>query len=245
MPRYFLEVAYKGNHYSGFQKQLNANTIQSELEKAICTLQRQQVLLTGSSRTDAGVHALQNYFHFDLDDLHHQFVYKLNAILPADIVVKRVIPVHATAHCRFDAIGREYVYKLYSRKDPFAHGFAFFYPYCLNKEAMSQAAGIVKRRKNFYAFTKTNSQVKTYSCAVKESHWTFEADEYSYTIVANRFLRGMVRLLTASMLAVGRGKLSIAAFEELFDSSSKSGFSVPSVGLYLKKVVFPEDYFEE
>src|SRR3982751_2941757 len=103
MPRYFLEVAYKGTHYSGFQVQQNANTIQSEVEKAFNTLHRQPVALTGSSRTDTGVHALQNFFHFDLDELHPQSVYKLNAILPADIAVKNIYPMAAEAHARFDA----------------------------------------------------------------------------------------------------------------------------------------------
>ena len=82
MPRYFLELAYKGTQYCGFQKQENANTIQSEVEKAFQILQGQPVTLVGSSRTDAGVHALQNYFHFDYDELHPQFLYKMNAILP-------------------------------------------------------------------------------------------------------------------------------------------------------------------
>jgi tRNA pseudouridine38-40 synthase len=107
MARYFLEVAYRGKNYSGFQSQENANTIQQEVEKAFRILQREPVSLTGSSRTDAGVHALQNFFHFDFEDiLHPQFVYKINAILPGDIVVKSVRSVADDAHCRFDAISR-------------------------------------------------------------------------------------------------------------------------------------------
>jgi tRNA pseudouridine38-40 synthase len=108
MPRYFLEVAYKGTRYSGFQIQQNASTIQSEIEKAFAVLHRKPVALTGSSRTDAGVHALQNYFHFDADAVNPQAVYKLNAILPDDIVIKSMHQMQDAAHCRFDAMSREY-----------------------------------------------------------------------------------------------------------------------------------------
>ena len=92
MSRYFLEVSYKGSRYSGFQSQKNANTIQAEVEKAFQVLQKTKVVMTGSSRTDAGVHALQNFFHFDYDDgaINPHFVYKMNAILPDDITVKNI-----------------------------------------------------------------------------------------------------------------------------------------------------------
>src|SRR5262245_58264256 len=118
MARYFLEVFYKGTNYSGFQAQHNANTIQSEIEKAFEILQREKIVLTSSSRTDAGVHALQNYFHFDTDIAllpDEVLVYKMNAILPDDIVVKKLLPVKAEAHSRFDAISREYKYFIYRR----------------------------------------------------------------------------------------------------------------------------------
>src|SRR5829696_2946314 len=110
MPRYFLELSYKGTNYRGFQVQENANTIQAEIEKAFQTLQRQPVLLTGSSRTDTGVHARQNYFHFDFEEmLHPQLVYKMNALLPRDISIRNIYLMPANAHSRFDAISREYI----------------------------------------------------------------------------------------------------------------------------------------
>src|SRR5215467_8928364 len=109
MPRYFLEVSYKGTNYSGFQIQQNANSIQGEIEKTFQVLQKVKIGLTGSSRTDAGVHALQNFFHFDFDgEINPHFLYRMNAILPEDIVVKKLIPVKPGAHCRFDATSREY-----------------------------------------------------------------------------------------------------------------------------------------
>src|SRR3954451_14439959 len=99
MHRYFLEVSYKGTSFKGFQKQPNSITIQSEVEKALHILLQQNVELTGSSRTDAGVHALQNFFHFDMElDIYPKQLYNLNAILPQDIVAKNLTPISMQAH---------------------------------------------------------------------------------------------------------------------------------------------------
>src|SRR4051812_26048720 len=124
MARYFIEVAYKGTAYAGFQVQQNANTIQAEVEKALHTYLRLAIVLTGSSRTDAGVHASQNYFQFDTDmqldeKACDKAVYHLNAILPPDISVRSIRAVAETAHCRFDAVSRSYIYTIYQFKDPF------------------------------------------------------------------------------------------------------------------------------
>lgn len=244
MARYFMEVAYKGTRYSGFQTQENAVTIQSEIEKAFHTLHRLPVDLTGSSRTDAGVHALQNFFHFDYEgDVHPQAVYKLNAILPADIVVKNIYVMGSEAHSRFDAIGREYVYKIHRFKNPFLTGASFYFPYKLNIEAMQEGAAFLATQQNFFAFSKTNTQVNTFDCTIRKSEWAQDGDTLTYTIVANRFLRGMVRLITATLLKVGRDKISMTDFRKLFQQQTKSGYSVPAHGLYLKQVHYPENYF--
>jgi tRNA pseudouridine38-40 synthase len=244
MPRYFLELAYKGTAYSGFQVQENADTIQSEVEKAFQVLQREEVKLTGSSRTDSGVHALQNFFHFDYaGNINPQFVYKMNAILPRDIVVKELYLMPAEAHCRFDAISREYVYRIHRFKDPFVQSTSYFFPYKLDFGLMEHAAAMVKEQTSFFAFCKTNTQVKNFNCRITVSQWLKEGEELIYNIEGNRFLRGMVRLLTASMLKVGRQQLSLEEFESFFHNEVKCGYSVPSTGLFLKKVAFPGNYF--
>jgi pseudouridylate synthase I len=244
MSRYFLEVTYNGSNYSGFQVQENANTIQAEIEKAFATIQREKVVMTGSSRTDAGVHALQNYFHFDYEDeLPSNLVYKLNSLLPPDIAVKNLIKMPAEAHCRFDAISRSYEYKLHQKKDPFLFHRSYYFPYKLSIELMDKACEIVKAKDDFYAFSKTNTQVKNYSCKVSVCEWTEEGGQLSFNIKANRFLRGMVRALTGSMLKLGRGKITMEQFEMMFERDEKCGFSVPGYGLYLKNVTYPENYF--
>ena len=244
MPRYFLELAYKGTKYSGFQKQKNANTIQAEVEKAFQILHSQPVELVGSSRTDAGVHALQNYFHFDYHELHPQFLYKMNAILPDDIVLKKVHAVRSDAHARFDALSRRYEYRMFQTKDPFVQGLALYYPFKIDIHLMQQAANIIKDENYFFAFCKTNTQVKNFECSIYHSDWENRKGFMVYTIEANRFLRGMVRLLTASMLQVGRKKITIDEFVCLFHANHKCGFSIPSVGLFLTHVNFRQGYSE-
>ena len=241
MPRYFLEVSYKGTAYSGFQVQDNAVTIQAEVEQAFEILQKQRVTMTGSSRTDAGVHAVQNFLHFDFaEPIHEQFIYKINAILPGDIVAKRLIPVAADAHCRFDAVSRDYKYFIYRHKDPFLRERAFYFPYKLDIDKMQQAALVVSEYEDFTSFSKRNTQVKSFNCQVLESEWYVEDDCLVYHVKANRFLRGMVRALTATMLKVGRSKLNLDEFRHIIEMKdcTKASFATPSRGLFLVSVEY-------
>jgi tRNA pseudouridine38-40 synthase len=254
MPRYFLEVAYKGTNYSGFQVQRNANSIQAEVEKAFQTLQKEKISLTGSSRTDAGVHALQNFFHFNAIlplhlskgiDREAHFVYRMNAILPEDILARRLIPVRQDAHCRFDALNREYKYFIYRHKNPFLKDRAFYFPYRLNIELMTQAAELLKSYTDFTSFSKRNTQVKTFICRIYESKWEWEEECLVFYIRGDRFLRGMVRALVATMLKVGREKISIDEFKDIIAAKdcTKASFAVPGHGLFLTAVNYAEDYF--
>jgi len=248
MSRYFLEVAYKGTNYSGFQIQQNSNSIQAEVEKAFQILQKEKITLTGSSRTDAGVHALQNFFHFDFDDeINSHFVYKMNAILPDDIVVHKLTPVTSDSHCRFDAISREYRYFIYHHKNPFLKNTAFYFPYKLNIELMHQAAEVLKGYADFTSFSKRNTQAKTFTCHIAEDKWEREKDCLVFYIKADRFLRGMVRAIVATMLKMGRGKISIDGFKNIIEEKNctKASFAVPPHGLFLIKINYPENYFSK
>ncbi len=251
MPRYFIEVFYKGTNYSGFQTQKNANSIQDEIEKAFLILQKEKVLLTGSSRTDTGVHALQNFFHFDsILPLHlwsgvegevAKFIYKINAVLPEDIVVRNIITVPPGAHCRFDALSREYKYFIYQKKQPFLKDRAYYFPYKIGIDKMQQAAEIIKGYNDFTSFSKRNTQVKSFICQVDKSEWILENEQIVYQIKANRFLRGMVRALTATMLKVGRGTISIQEFVSIIEAKdcTQASFAVPSHGLFLIAIQYP------
>lgn len=240
MSRYFVEVAYQGTGLSGFQVQKNANSVQAEVEKALSVFYRKKFELTGSSRTDKGVHALQNFFHFDSDTDISNDVYNLNSILPANIVIKRIFMVKDDAHCRFDAISREYEYYIFGDKNPFLLDRAYYYPYPLNMRLLQEAAAVVLQQHDFTSFSKRNTQVKSFQCKVFESEWMSQNDCIVYRIKANRFLRGMVKGLVGTMLLVGREKILIEEFHKIFLSADcgKVDFSVSANGLFLCKVEY-------
>lgn len=243
MTRYFIEVSYKGAAYSGFQVQENAHTVQAEVDRALSILFRDTIVSTGSSRTDAGVNALQNFLHFDTElPLHPQFLYKINAILPEDVVLKNIYRVPPDANSRFAALGRSYEYTLYTSKNPFMQDRGYFFPYKMDLDVLQEAAGIVKEYRDFTTFSKRNTQVRTFICAIEESFWTTTEERIVYNVTANRFLRGMVRGLVGTMLRVGRGKLSLDEFRKVIESRdcTNADFAVPPQGLFLMKVKYPE-----
>lgn len=243
MPRYFIEVAYDGAPFGGFQIQKNAVTIQSELTQALEIFFKKKFELTGSSRTDAGVHARQNFFHFDMAEPIPQpekSVYNLNAILPDEIAVMNFFKVNDDAHCRFDAVAREYKYQVYSYKNPFLRNTAYFFPYRIDIQKMNEAAQVLFEYTDFTSFSKKNTQVKNFNCRFQKSEWLYEGDVLIYRVAANRFLRGMVKALVGTMLRVGTGKLSVDDFKKVIESRdcSRADFSVPSKGLVLMEVKF-------
>ena len=246
--RYFLEVSYKGTNYSGFQTQKNANTVQAEIENAFHIFLKNEISLTGSSRTDAGVHAIQNFFHFDVsEEIHSDVLYNLNAILPDDIVCKNLYQVHNSAHCRFDALSREYKYYIYNKKNPFLKDYGFFYPYRLDLEKMNAAVKIIAKNTDFSPFSKANTQVKSFICNIYDCKWFMENETIVFHIKANRFLRGMVRGLTGTILKVGRNIMTLDEFKSIIDTKDAKNvsFAVPAHGLFLKAVKFPNDYFNK
>ena len=198
--------------------------------------------MTGSSRTDAGVHALQNFFHFDTEDaLPDGALYHINAILAQDIVVKQLYLVRDGDHSRFDAVSREYHYFIYQKKDPFLKDRAFYYPFPLDFTKLVSAASVLIQHTDYQAFSKRNTQAKTTTCSIIHSQWIRDKDCLVFQVIANRFLRGMVRGLVGTMLQTGRGKLSVPDFEAVIEGrdASKADFSVPAHGLFLVRVSYP------
>lgn len=246
MSRYFLEVSYLGTRYAGSQVQANAVTVQWELEKALETYLRSPVMLTGSSRTDAGVHAMQNFFHFDWEgEIAARSIYNLNALLPRDVSVNGLYVVGPDSHCRFDAVAREYEYIIYTRKDPFLADRALFYPYSIDVRVLGEVAGVLAGYRDFTSFSKRNTQSKTFECTIMESRWERRGEVMVYKVKANRFLRGMVRGLVGTMLQAGRGKIGVEEFRKIIEAKdcTKADFSVPGHGLFLMKVEYPLNYF--
>ena len=243
MARYFMELAYMGTVYSGFQLQANANTIQSELQRVLGTFYRESFELTGSSRTDAGVHARQNFFHFDSErEILPEVVYNLNAMLPADIVIRGIYPVPEGSHSRFDAVAREYAYYIYTYKNPFMTDRGWLYPFPINGTQLQQAASLLMEYTDFTSFSKRNTQVKSFICQLERSEWVREGDRLVYRVKANRFLRGMIRGLVGTMVRVGRGQLELGELREIIEAKdcTRADFATPAKGLFLEKVCYPE-----
>ncbi len=248
MSRYFLEISYKGTAYCGFQIQDTGATIQSELTTALQTVFREPFQLTGSSRTDAGVHALQNYFHCDTAlALTNRHIYSINALLPKDIAIKSITLVAPDAHARFHALNRSYRYSIYRFKDPFLVETAWLYPFPISVQLLEATAELLMEYTDFTSFSKRNSQVKTYNCQLVYSRWKEKDGLLMYEVRSNRFLRGMIRGLVATMLKVGRGTISLAEFRSIIEAKdcTRADFSAPAHGLCLMEVNYPVELLQK
>lgn len=248
MTRYFIEVMYDGTAFHGSQIQNEIPTVQLELNKAISTLLRKKIDTLGASRTDEGVHALANYYQFDVEEnLMPQFHYKLNAILPFTIAVNKIFRcVGEPINARFDATERKYRYRIYDKKNPFYQNRAFYYPFKIDRNILKDTAAIIKEYQDFETFSKRNTQAFTFLCDIKASYWEEREDQLHYIVKANRFLRGMVRGLVGTQLQVARGKISFDNFRTIIESKdcNNADFSVAGHGLYLEEIVYPEGKLE-
>ena len=246
--RYFFEISYSGTNYHGWQIQNNAVSIQQTIQDKLSLLLRADIEITGSGRTDAGVHAKQQYFHVDIDEGLdcEDFKYHINAILPFDIAVHSIRGVKENAHARFDAVSRGYIYKVVSAKDPFLVGQAYIYPKNLDIEKLNKAAKILEGKQDFESFSKVKTQVNNFNCEVFNAFWQQDGTATSFVIEANRFLRGMVRAIVGTLLQVNENKISPEEIYNILESKNRSaaGRSVPPQGLYLTSVEYPEQIFE-
>lgn len=241
--RYFLEIAYQGTNYHGWQVQHNAQSVQSVIQEKLCLLLGTSIEITGSGRTDTGVHAEQQFAHFDSEIplIASRFCYRLNAMLPKDISILNLYEVNAEAHARFDAIQRTYQYRIVTRKNPFLFRLSYFSNQRYYLDRMNQAAEILKKYEDFQTFSKVRTDVKHFKCQISEAIWKDEGDLLIFEISANRFLRGMVRAIVGTLLEVGVNKMSLHDFETVIQSKdrNKAGRAVPAEGLFLTKVQYP------
>ena len=242
--RYFLEVSYDGTAFHGSQLQGDTPTVQGTINKALSLLLRRNVETFGASRTDEGVHALGNFYHFDVDgEPNPQLKYKLNAVLPSTISINAIYTAtKENANARFDAVSRRYRYRIYSRKNPFLHQRALYYPFAIDKDLLHQTSKALFDYTNFETFSKRNTQSFTFNCKIFQSYWEEVGDELHYVVEANRFLRGMVRGLVGTQLQVARGRSTVADFHANIKAQdcTLADFSVAGHGLYLEAVNFPD-----
>ena len=261
--RYRLELSYDGTTLNGWQIQPSGKTVQGFLEAALKTLLREDVGVTGAGRTDAGVNAIGYVAHFDtaapLPMGAGDFLYKLNAITPPEIVIHSLCEVADDFHARFTANEREYSYFLHRRQDPFVDDYSYYLRIPLDVEKMNAAAQYLLGTHDFSCFEKTGSDNVSPICTVTSALWTAytpshvsllhypaqEGDYLMFRVTANRFLRNMVRAIVGSLLDVGRGKREPEWIRELIEGGgarSDAGESVPGHALFLSKVGYPTDF---
>jgi tRNA pseudouridine38-40 synthase len=245
MPRYFLELAFNGTAYRGWQFQPAAPSVQAELERALrFALHLQKVSAVGCGRTDTGVHATRYFAHFDVPDdrvLDQRFVYSLNSLLPRDIAVYRIIPVGDKDHARFSATERGYAYRIHIEKDPFLRDRSHPMRPPLDVVAMNQACKLLVGRQDFSSFCKAGSDAKTMLCDVRQAVWTQVPNGYLFRIKADRFLRNMVRAVVGTCLRIGKGQQFASHMADVLEAHDRhaAGRSAPACGLYLEHVVYP------
>lgn len=239
--RYFLELNYRGTDFHGWQKQPNAPTIQEELERAFGVILRQPLEIIGSSRTDAGVHAEQQFAHFDVPEplpAPDRLIHGINSVLPNSIAVKNLILVKDDVHSRFAATHRCYQYRIVYQRNPFLVDLAHTYRPILDVQKMNEAAKLLLQYEDFECFSKIHTDVKTFICKIAFAYWKPTDLGITFHIKANRFLRGMVRAIVGTLLEVGRGRMSIEQFEQIIISKNRKNAAAqaPACGLFLTEV---------
>lgn len=242
-----MDLSYRGTSFHGWQAQPNAHTVQAELQQALGTILQEKAELTGSGRTDTGVHALQQIAHFDTEkDLDcEKTAFRLNGLLPPAVAINRIFPVPPAAHARFDAASRKYRYHIHAKKDPFREGLSYFCPIRLDLKTIEEALDITLNWKSFRAFSKVRTDVAHFDCDIFEASFTESEEGYLFSVRANRFLRGMVRAMVGTFLEIGQGKLAPGRLREILESGDRknAGRAVPPQGLYLAEVKYPRSVY--
>lgn len=246
MYRYFLNIAYCGTPYCGWQRQPNGTAVQEVVEQALATILRTPAPITGAGRTDAGVHALGMTAHFDTETPitdTDSLTANLNSLLPPSIAINHIRQVSPGLHARFDAISRRYEYHVTERKDPFATDRAYRFPRHLDIELMSKAAEVLFEYTDFTSFSKVHTDVKTKNCDIMYAQWERRDNGKTvFTIEANRFLRNMVRAIVGTLLDVGTHKITIDDLRRIIEAKDRcrAGHSVPAGGLYFIEAKYNE-----
>lgn len=246
--RYFIYLSYDGARYHGWQIQPNGISVQEVLNKALSTLLREPTEVTGAGRTDAGVNASLMVAHFDCQQAtdNGQLTYRLNKLLPPDIVIHKIQQVKDDAHARFSATSRTYHYYIITEKSPF-EPYAYRFPQPLDFDKMNEAAKTLFDYIDFTSFSKLHTDVKTNNCHIITARWEqLSPIKWQFTITADRFLRNMVRAIVGTLLDVGRGVLTIEQFREIIEKKDRcsAGTSVPGNALFLADVTYPEEIFD-
>lgn len=249
MPRFKLLIEYAGTKYSGWQIQKNARTVQGEIDRAVrLVARRSEFELYGSSRTDAGVHALAQVAHLELyTDLSPEPLRrKLNDELPADIHIRAIHKAPHKFHARHDAVARAYLYQISRRRTAFAKPFVWWIREPLDSGAMRQAAAAFVGMNRFDAFTADDPEEKSTKVLVERVEVVEAGALILVRVQGSHFLWKMVRRMVGVLAAVGRGDLRAPDAAALLDgtahaSIAPAALAAPAAGLFLEAVLYKGD----
>ncbi|GJQ62268.1 MAG: tRNA pseudouridine synthase A [Melioribacteraceae bacterium] len=242
MLNYKMTIRYDGKKYAGWQKQLNAPTVQGELENALRICLRESVSITGSGRTDSGVHALGQVANFRIEEELDLFRVKhsINALVPDDIAVIKIEEVKEDFHSRFDAVNRAYIYLFSRNKSPFYKDYSWYNPEVFGYDiaTMNKISETLCGEHDFTSFSRKNEEQENKFCIIKDIHWKVTGDRLLFYISGNRFLHGMVRAVIGTLLKVHKGTNPEEKLHSILGQKDRSAASqsVPAHGLFLYKV---------
>ena len=239
-----MRLSYRGAGFHGWQIQPNDNSVQETIEKAMATVLRHPVAITGAGRTDTGVNARMMVAHFDVDTPvadAAMLVRSINGIVGRDIAIHTIFLVHDDAHARFDATSRTYKYFAHTLKSPFLYPLSWQCRPDLDFDLMNQAADRIMDYRDFTSFSKLHTDVKTNNCLVTRAQWDRVGEQWVFTITADRFLRNMVRAVVGTLVEVGLHRITIDDFCRIIEQRDrcKAGTSMPPHPLFLWDITYP------
>jgi tRNA pseudouridine38-40 synthase len=242
MRNILLKIEYKGTNFEGWQTQLKGRTIQGILKEEISKFILETPNLIGAGRTDSGVHALGQYANFktSIELNTDQILYKLNRMLPDDIVILQCREVSPEFNARRSATGREYRYLITERLSAVDSGLSWIIGRRLDLAQLNKLARLIWGERDFSNFCKVKSRKIDNKCIIIDANWRRYGGKLIFEISGNRFLHNMVRLLIGSMIAVCDGKMEIGHFRKLVknEMDDKTKYIAPADGLYLVDVKY-------
>ena len=244
--RYFLHLSFQGKKFHGWQNQKKYVSVQEVLEKNLSSLLKTPTHIHGCGRTDAGVSASQYFAHLDIEEeIDYDFVFRINKLLPTSIVVYDLIPVEKNANAQLDASRRTYDFFSHFEESPFLHDVSTFYNEPnLDFQKIKKAVNLLLGKNEFGAFCKSVDLYQGFTdCEIYEVNLLVNDSQtrMQFQITADRFLRGMIRILQANLIRVGSGKMSLDEFEHCLKSGENPGHHevAKPQGLYLSKIEYP------
>nr|WP_320120026.1 tRNA pseudouridine(38-40) synthase TruA [uncultured Marinifilum sp.] len=243
--RYFFHIGYKGSSYRGWQKQVNAKSVQESIEDVLSKFLKQKIHCIGCGRTDAGVHSSQYYFHIDIEEkIEDHLFFPLNRMLPPDIAIYHITKVDHKNHAQHSATERTYNYFIHTHKNPFLSKISALYNVTdLDVIKMQEAANYLLGKKDFRALCKTPDRHNHTECDIRKAQfYTNESGKFiRFEIRGNRFLKGMIRILMHELIEVGKNKISPQQFQNCLLSKTPPNplnMAYPQ-GLYLSEISYP------